>query len=1232
MSGAISAVIGVVEIAAGAVLDYFSFGTLGNALILAGAANLLGYAVSLLQNPHRAPLIPIGAAYAGTLEPRRILFGQLRVSGMYTAPPLTSGNNNDNLDIVLTVAGHPTTGFGDMYLNQIRIASGDIGPILGTSTDGQVSNTITNNGYQGKVWIRRYLGGQTSPDFMMFTTYTAWDANHIGNNLSYWAIRLLYDTTVFATGVPQISGMVLGAAVYDPRQDSTNGGSGSQRATVPSTWTYSTNPALCLRWYLTSALGLSETQSRIDDVLVAAAANICDQTVSVPIPIVPGLLEWQSGSTIVGGIGTAFLRDLNNGQFVQSGGNFFPTPHPGTTIFLLGPDNNMYAVASVQSDTQLTLSSGFTGSTTTDYVSQWNLSSSTTTTQKRYTCNTLLDATARFEDNITQLARAMMGQCIYSAGKWRMYAGAWSGSAFTLTENDLVGGVSLQCSTPRQNLYNAIRGNFINPARNYQPDEFPPVLNSTYSTADGETIYTETNFPCCTDIFEAQRNAFIVSRVSRNQKVLTAQYGMSAFGIKVWETGVVTIAEVGWVQQTVRCIGWKFSPKGAIELQLQEAYSTDWTDPLPSAYALKGANSTGALSLYVPYPPTGLTATSVAGGISFKVTLPLQSLPGTIIQLFEGATSTPFSSATLILQQTSDTIFLPKFDTITRYYWVRCLSPQEQVSSTFPATTGVAGAALSPSIVWDPIGNLLNTQAWAIGTTGSQGNYAQLLTGGGANGGSNAIILGDGSALTKPFGPFGNTEPLWRAISDSAISTFNGFQNSADLIHIDPTKTYRYCVWMRNLGSGGSTGGQFYIGTDTGGSIENLSPGAVDTNPYFAYVNLGSITQDKWYLGVGVIHGSGYTGGQTGISGIYDPATGDRISAANGLSNGVNVSLGADFRFTPGATSTLIRTFAFVTSAGNIEAFFDRPRFEQLNGQEPSIRDLLTPGVVDPTVTPAQMPTHAPRHGILPRGNVMPMVQDSPFSYTSTTTSISWSWTAFNVYRPDGTSFAMSGSSQSITGLSSSTTYDSYAYSAESAPSTMAFVTGLGGSSGTPAIAFSPSATYAQAAAALANASQLANIYQGKLTGATTSSGSGGGGGGGGGYGCPHPSQWVLTSGGPKRAELLDECDELLTPNGWAPIVKITRPLQHEWILVELDNHERLAVSLDHRFVAPDGEQIRASALRIGQILAAGGPRHLRVISIRIRQDDAEAVSIELADPHLYFLTANGPLSHNLKP
>lgn len=59
---------------------------------------------------------------------------------------------------------------------------------------------------------------------------------------------------------------------------------------------------------------------------------------------------------------------------------------------------------------------------------------------------------------------------------------------------------------------------------------------------------------------------------------------------------------------------------------------------------------------------------------------------------------------------------------------------------------------------------------------------------------------------------------------------------------------------------------------------------------------------------------------------------------------------------------------------------------------------------------------------LLPQGSIA-NIGPNTFSYTSTTTSITWSWTAFSVYAPDGTVYNFSSGSQNFTGLSASTTY-----------------------------------------------------------------------------------------------------------------------------------------------------------------------------------------------------------------
>jgi hypothetical protein len=87
------------------------------------------------------------------------------------------------------------------------------------------------------------------------------------------------DGTVWANGVPQVTLIVEGAAVYDPTKDSTNGGSGAHRLANPATWEFSNNAALCWRDFMRREVGC--TAAEIDDASVRAAVPVCDAAVTL---------------------------------------------------------------------------------------------------------------------------------------------------------------------------------------------------------------------------------------------------------------------------------------------------------------------------------------------------------------------------------------------------------------------------------------------------------------------------------------------------------------------------------------------------------------------------------------------------------------------------------------------------------------------------------------------------------------------------------------------------------------------------------------------------------------------------------------------------------------------------------------------------------------------------------------------------------------------------------------
>lgn len=85
-----------------------------------------------------------------------------------------------------------------------------------------------------------------------------------------------FDPDIYPQGRPNVTARLRGAKLYDPRLDSTAGGSGAHRLADPSTWQWSENSALCALRYAQwgSGYGLPAADIRMSDI--AGAAAVCD--------------------------------------------------------------------------------------------------------------------------------------------------------------------------------------------------------------------------------------------------------------------------------------------------------------------------------------------------------------------------------------------------------------------------------------------------------------------------------------------------------------------------------------------------------------------------------------------------------------------------------------------------------------------------------------------------------------------------------------------------------------------------------------------------------------------------------------------------------------------------------------------------------------------------------------------------------------------------------------------
>ena len=614
----------------------------------------LAKAAQMLIGKPKVPRSAQDVEYSGTVEPRRIIYGEMLVGGMNVIPPLCSGSNNDFLHQVIALAGHECNSLGQVYFN--REALGTITAITNSADDGKV----TTGRYSNRAWVRRYAGTESQTvDYKLTTAFPSqWTASHRGRDVAYVALTFEFNEDTYRQGKPEVTILVQGKKVYDPRLDGTRvGGAGSHRVTDRTTWTYSTNPALCLADYLIdNRLGMGEDASRIDYDLVADAADVCDEIVTVPSP---------------------------------------------------------------------------------------------TSTQKRYTCNVVLSATDRFEDNIEILAQAMSGVCYYSGGKWRMFPGAWQTPSFTLGVDHLVeGGIRLVTAFPYERRHNSVRGKYISPDRNWQQIEFRAVVNQSYVTADGEQTWLDVDFAATTNEYEAQRHAILLNRRSRLRQSATLRCNMAAYGIRPFETGTVTIPELGWAAKTVRCEGWNFDPSGFVEITVREEASTDWNDPVVGDYLVPGSITTPSPINYVPPSPTSLSLIGMTSGIYFTWTAPTDLPADAIYELYEHTSATPFSSATLIWSGNATSTFIAKPDTTTRYYWIRTKTASGGASTPEPPVSGVAGAS--------------NTVSGTLGASANPTSLVKLDT--------TANITTSSTTVT----PTGGTSPYtysWSRISGSTLIT-----------------------------------------------------------------------------------------------------------------------------------------------------------------------------------------------------------------------------------------------------------------------------------------------------------------------------------------------------------------------------------------------------------------------------------------------------------------------------
>src|SRR6202041_3683875 len=279
----------------------------------------------------------------------------------------------------------------------------------------------------------------------------------------------------------------------------------------------------------------------------------------------------------------------------------------------------------------------------------------------------------------------------------------------------------------------------------------------------------------------------------------------------------------------------------------------------------------------------------------------------------------------------------------------------------------------------------------------------------------------------------------------------------------------------------------------------------------------------------------------------------------------------------------------------------------------------ITAGKIDPTKT-----------GVLMKCSGAP-TWSGGVTCVSTTSSVTWSWSALTIARADGTTTVVANGSLAVSGLAPGTTFYFYPFWDETALA-IGWVGAIASSAGTPANAVTAMTNAAAQQQALQGRIPLS---QGAMIAATTTSGTGGGSGGGSGS-CLRVGSMVLSrERGTVEIESCKPGEVLRCPGGsygegWTKITRLEVRDADTFIRLHFSNAESLDVTPHHIFTLADGSPMRAERLCLSDVFTGRFGR-ITLKKIETIVEDSRKVTVSCEPTHQFFAGKHSAaiLTHN---
>lgn len=527
-AAAISAI--SVSSVAGALTIGFSLSTFAGSLILGG----LSYA--LTPKPKKPSFNPNDLTNKGSTvavrQPdltRQFVYGHTRITRGYAHMESTGANGV--LHMILMLCEGPVRAINEVWINDYPIPNDWIG------ADGKV----TQGRYAGFLTIRKHLGTETQgADPLAVSNMSTWTNDCRLAGIAYIYLIMTKDQDVYPTGVPNVSAVVEGMNVYDPRL---------------GTESWSSNIALFARDYLRNdRYGFGVFEDDIDDVNTAAQANICDEIVTTQ--------DYATEVTAIDGANNllTLIGEILPYQF----GDRVSVSSTGTLPTGLNDSDYYYVIPyQIKGRPRIGLAESLQGAMDKDYVDFASDGTGTMTVTKngepRYHGSGVIDTESPLSETLNNIVSSMAGRAVCIGGFWTLLAGSWRTPALTLGISDMRSEMSFKNALTMAESFNVVKGLFVSSTNLYQQSDYPSAVYQEFINQDnGLESPKELNLPFTNRATTATRIAKIELFRGRQDIVYKSSFSTKALQLQPGDNTALTIDRLGWDEKEFEVTEFSF--------------------------------------------------------------------------------------------------------------------------------------------------------------------------------------------------------------------------------------------------------------------------------------------------------------------------------------------------------------------------------------------------------------------------------------------------------------------------------------------------------------------------------------------------------------------------------------------------------------------------------------------------------------------------------------------------